>query len=46
MGETNFYFVEVGEETQWLSESLGPKMLGEEREEGKSVEVSKLSLPL
>lgn len=42
MGEMNFYFVDVEKETQWLSQSLGPKMLGEEREEEKSVELSKL----
>ena len=31
MGEMNFYFVDVEKETQWLSESLGPKMLGRKR---------------
>lgn len=29
----DFYFSNVEKETQLLSENLGPKMLGEEREE-------------
>lgn len=41
MGEMNFYFVDVEKETQWLSDSLCPKTLGEERgEEGKRVELN------
>lgn len=31
----NFYFTDVEKEIQLLSEYLGPKKLGEEREEGK-----------